>query len=187
MLLFLQQRAATHLTVDSSILCARRPSLFDSGKTGCQTTLPKSWVNSRAFSSSSNRCFDLLILIWFLPVAWLEASYLRLSAGMVSKYNASFLATLTNAWPPSLLVGLSSDFMLSRSSLAGVQPGHRGHIDLILKGDLVLPGFIHKVPEQFMSPLTLRLSPRPKVESSAYLTMERTLVLAQHKRGNGIP
>uniref|UniRef100_A0A2N9GHK6 Uncharacterized protein n=1 Tax=Fagus sylvatica TaxID=28930 RepID=A0A2N9GHK6_FAGSY len=56
-------------------------------------------------------------------LAWLEASYLRLSAGMVSKYNASFLPTLRMLG--LLLVGLSSDFMLSRSYLAGVQPGHR--------------------------------------------------------------
>lgn len=52
---FLQQRAATHLTVDSSILCARRPSLFefDSGKTGCQTSLIVGYSPTvRAYSDS---------------------------------------------------------------------------------------------------------------------------------------
>jgi hypothetical protein len=36
--------------------------------------------------------------------------------------------------------------MLSRSYLAGVQPGHRGNIDFIQQDDLVRTGYIPKVP-----------------------------------------
>lgn len=136
----------------------------------------------RSFANPTAYCplQSLLLSLdpYLVPASGLEASYLRLSAGRHGKQVECLLPTLRMLG--LLLVGLSSDFMLSRSYLAGVRPGHRGHIDKRLKGDLVPPGFIPKVPTHVAIDLEIT-----KVESSAYLTMERTIVLAQHKTKEG--